>query len=295
MKETSHWAAVASLTASLVINSAVFLSVDRAVTQGTLSPRLFFMPKESSKKEIIQLDFVEAPPTPAEEKPKKTLKVAARDSKASDLTQGPKKDSSPKIQAGQSDQLSQRPSKGTPVPPASAVSPSQPTPEDLLPSFKKPNAPYAPTTPKPKASGPETPKGPDAWMPGKGKILTQEMAKAKSKGAKFYGVTSFEATGSGMGVYMERLKEKIWTHWFPYVAFKFPRDFRGADAVIRFKLDASGKVLSARVVESKGTPLFAVFCMEAVERAGNFGTLPKEILVLTGKEELEINFGFHYG
>lgn len=279
MNESAHWIGVASLAASLAVNSVIFFTVDHAVSQGKPA-HTFFIPKESSTKQIVQFEFVEAPPIPSKESPKKTRKIAARDSMASDATEGLKKDAAPKVAASRSDQLAQRPSQGTPPRPQASVKKTiaPEDPRNLLPSFKKPVKP-----------------GAEVWMPGQGKILSQEMAKAKSKGAKFYGVTSFEATGSGMGVYMERLKERIWEQWFPYIAFKFPRDFRGADAVIHFKIDAQGKVKSARVVESKGTPLFAAFCVEAVRRAGNFGELPKEILALTGKDNLEINFGFHYG
>lgn len=287
MREPSgrHWAGVASIAASLLINSAVFFSVDHAVTKG--SAHRLFSPAREAKKEIVQFEFVEAPPVPAPEKPKNAKKNAARDSRASDLTQGQKKGSAPKAVQGRSDQLAQRPAKNPPRPPQAAQKPSS---EEV--SAKSSVTGARPVREKAPQKPPESA---DAWMPAQGKILTQEMARARSKGARFYGVTSFEATGSGMGVYMERLKEKIWKEWFPYIAFKFPRDFRGADAVIGFTIDAKGVVHSAKVVESKGTPIFAAFCVEAVERARNFGPLPKEILALTGKDELEISFGFHYG
>lgn len=275
-----------SFAISLAINGAVFFSMDRAITQNP-GKNLFFMPKSESKKEIVQFEFVEAPPVPAQEKPKKNKMIAARDSNASDATQGSKKENAPKAVSGTANQLTQRPTKGAPPTPAAPAAPQE-SPEDRLPSFKKPAMPRVKRADAAKPAA-------DAWMPGNGKILTQEMVRAKSKGARFYGVTSFEATGSGMGVYMEKLKEKIWGQWFPYIAFKFPRDFRGAEAVLNFKIDAQGQVRSVRILEYKGTPIFAAFCQESVERVGNFGPLPKEILALTGKDELDINFGFHYG
>ena len=39
------------------------------------------------------------------------------------------------------------------------------------------------------------------------------------------------------------------------------------------------------------SPLFASYCMEAVQRASGFGPVPREILELIGKDELEIKFG----
>lgn len=275
---------ITSLTASVLLNSAVFFSVDLATSKNNARPLQLF--KDSATREIVQFEFVEAPPAPAPQKPQKTRKIAERDSIAQDASKGAKKDLSPKAQSpGRSDQLAQRPGYGAPSAKTAVATQSQSTsqPKKEPPKKKSPG-----TTPA--VSGPATP-----WMPGQAKVLTQETAKTGSKGARLYGVTSFEATGSGMGVYMKNLKERIWTNWFPYVAFKFPRDFRGADAVIRFTLDSKGRVKSAKIVDSKGTPVFATFCVEAIERARNFGPLPKEIIALTGKDELEISFGFHYG
>ena len=116
----------------------------------------------------------------------------------------------------------------------------------------------------------------------------------KSGGARLYGVTSFEATGSGMGVYMKNLKEKIWLAWYPYLAFHYPQDYRGADAVVSILLDKKGDVKIVRLVESQGSALFASYCLEAVQKASSFGPLPEEILALIGKDELELKFGFHY-
>jgi outer membrane biosynthesis protein TonB len=131
-------------------------------------------------------------------------------------------------------------------------------------------------------------------LTGQDKITTQEMSRAQSHGAALFGVTSFEATGSGMGEYMKNLKEKIWLAWFPYLAFHYPQDTRGADAVVSITLDAQGKVKILRLIENEGSPVFATYCLEAIQRAGTFGPLPEEILILTGKDEFEIKFGFHY-
>ena len=116
----------------------------------------------------------------------------------------------------------------------------------------------------------------------------------KPGAARFYGFTSFEATGSGMGVYMKNLKEKIWLSWFAYLSFKYPQDFRGADVMVSFKLDAHGRVKSVTVLENGGDGVFADYCEGAIRRAGGFGDLPKDILGLLGKDELEIRCAFHY-
>ncbi len=286
-----------SLTASILINGAVFFSVDHAVSKNSAQQFLKF--KDTSRKEIVQFEFVEAPPVSPAEKPQKTRKIAERDTLAQDTSQGIKKDRSPQTRsAGLSEQLAQRPTQGTPSGLPSEDQKSSPKKESVSPKKSPARTTLAKPTPKePQSTPKESAASSKAVpvLPGQGKILTQEVSRLKSRGAKLYGVTSFEATGSGMGIYMKNLKEKIWANWFPYVAFKFPRDFRGADAVIRFTLNAKGQVRSAKVVESKGTPIFATFCVEAIERARNFGPLPKEILALTGKDELEISFGFHYG
>ena len=97
-----------------------------------------------------------------------------------------------------------------------------------------------------------------------------------------------------MGAYMKNMKEKIWMAWFPYLAFHYPKDFKTADAVLEFRLDKQGQLRVIQVGSSEGSPLFAAFCIEAVQRAAPFGPLPQEILDLIGKDELEVTFAFHY-
>ena len=106
-------------------------------------------------------------------------------------------------------------------------------------------------------------------------------------------MTSFEATGSGMGEYMKNVKERIWGAWFPPISFKFPTDFHGADAVISFTLDAAGDVKILKIVEDGGNMVFSSYCMDAIQRASGFGKVPPEILALSGKDDLEIRFSFH--
>jgi outer membrane biosynthesis protein TonB len=144
------------------------------------------------------------------------------------------------------------------------------------------------------AKAPSPGKNPTAGSAGQDKISTQEMSRSASHGAQLYGTTSFEATGSGMGEYMKNLKEKIWLNWFPYLMTRYPQDFKTADAVLSILLNEKGDVKIVKLVESDGSPLFAAFCVEAVQRASNFGPVPKEILALVGKDELELKFGFHY-
>ena len=100
--------------------------------------------------------------------------------------------------------------------------------------------------------------------------------------------------GSDMGIYMKNVKERIWLAWFPYLSFQYPNDFQAADAVISFTLDAKGEVKSVKVLDSYGSLLFTTFCTQVVQRASGFGPVPKEILALLGREDLEIRFAFHY-
>jgi len=53
-------------------------------------------------------------------------------------------------------------------------------------------------------------------------------------------------------------------------------------------------VKTVKVLDSSGSPVFASFCVEAIQKASGFGPLPKEILALIEKDGLEIKFGFHY-
>ena len=170
--------------------------------------------------------------------------------------------------------------------------------EVVVPATAEPEPP----SPKPsKASPVDSPKqAASPAQPGqrqpadRDKITTQEMTKARQRGARLTGMTSFDAMGSDMGVYMSNLKEKIWLSWFPYLSFQYPTDYQGADAQISILLDAAGKVKSLQVLTQSGSPQFAEFCLTAIQRAGSFGRVPPEILALLGKDQIEIKFAFHY-
>ncbi|MEI8344883.1 MAG: hypothetical protein WCG06_02305 [Candidatus Omnitrophota bacterium] len=131
-------------------------------------------------------------------------------------------------------------------------------------------------------------------LTGQDKISTQLMARTRSFGALLEGMTSFEASGTQMGAYMKNVKERVWLSWFPYLAFQYPQDYRSADAVIGFTLDRKGNVKSVQILENYGSPLFAAFCVDAVQKASGFGPVPDEILALTGQDQIDIRFGFHY-
>ena len=93
---------------------------------------------------------------------------------------------------------------------------------------------------------------------------------------------------------MRNMKERIWLAWFPYLAFHYPKDFRAAKAVISFRLSSDGRLMSVDVVESEGGDVFSAFCVEAIQRAAPFGNLPDEVMDLTGKDELDVQFGFNF-
>ena len=74
-----------------------------------------------------------------------------------------------------------------------------------------------------------------------------------------------------MGVYMKNLKEKIWLSWFPYLAFKYPMDFKSADAVISFTLNQKGEVTIKAMTEQSAKMKI---------RVGIFGDEVKSQMVL---------------
>lgn len=170
--------------------------------------------------------------------------------------------------------------------------PVEEQPEDKISLEKIPPKPKETVSTSPPQPAVVAKKG--EGLTGRDKIITQEMSRSSSRGGRFMGMTSFEATGSGMGVYMKNLKERVWLAWFPYLIAKYPLDYRTADVVLSITLSAKGEVKNVQVLESQGSPLFAAFCVEAIQKASGFGPLPKEILALVGKDELEIKFGFHY-
>ncbi|MBI3252800.1 MAG: TonB C-terminal domain-containing protein [Candidatus Omnitrophica bacterium] len=269
---------------SLLVNAAAFVSFDKTFSLNTRE-----IEKQVARRNNggIQFQFVEAPPKIHPQKPAETRKIAARDALNQDLLKDKSRASgAPHVKTrGPADQLAQSRSTGASgrrQEPQKTKNPS-PSAADSPDFLKKKDASSEKPAPSP---------APGAM--GRDKIDTRETGRARSRGARLYGLTSFEAIGSDMGGYMKNLKEKIWLAWFPYLAFQYPQDFKGADAVISFTLNPKGEVMIVKVVESRGSGAFAAYCMEAVQRAGNFGEVPKEILALTGKNELEIRFAFHY-
>ncbi|MCG3176734.1 MAG: hypothetical protein MOGMAGMI_01695 [Candidatus Omnitrophica bacterium] len=307
------------LTVSLALNGAALLAVDGVIRREAADVERLSIARREAE-DSLKFEFVEAPPKTQPRSPRRTRKVSDRDALNQDQSArtGVRPEARPALPEGPADQLTQSLGDGSvPAPPVSpSVHSPQAEPVERSPSTEPeerkvtpPDAhglvPAEPTTAGQPAvelressaappSPQQAPQSPQAGTPGTDKIIQSGMSRRPSSGATLYGATSFEATGSGMGEYMKRLKEKIWAAWFPYIAFKYPQDFRGADAVIAMTLDRQGRVRIVRIVESQGSELFAQFCTEAVQRAGDFGALPEEILTLLGKEELEILFAFHY-
>ena len=298
------------LTASVFINVVMLYTVDNTAVHMEQRDRIIAQAQQVgiAKKMSsgpIAFEYVESPKAPSRKPIKKTARISDRDSVNQGMTKNKSlAEDAPNVKTmGPSDQLAQK--KGVLAPPMTQASPEvKPQPkqatqaaprlsgegskDDEISLRKKEELPEQ----MPKKYSPQSP--PARPSDAQDRITTSELSKSRSRGAQIYGLTSFEATGSGMGVYMKNLKEKIWLAWFPYLVTKYPMDYKSADAVVSFKLNAQGDVKILELVESKGSPLFASFCMEAVQRAGSFGPLPKEILALVGKDEPEIKFAFHY-
>ena len=282
-----------SFAASLALNGLIFTSLDRVI---------FFDSQklEILKKENITLvdkqnffEFVEAPPVAPLRKPVQAKKISYRDSVAQDrVKEKAGLNGAPKIEeTGLADQLAQHQGR-----PSQQSSPAVKAQQEMkkVPSKPVPGVGIEENRPEQKKQMAQKPQLTEKGVGGGARINTQEMMRTKSKGASLSGMTSFDAMGSDMGIYMKNLKEKVWLAWFPYLAFQYPNDFQAADAVISFTLDPKGEVKILNVVGSYGSPQFATFCMEAIQRASTFGPVPKEVLSLLGKDELEIKFAFHY-
>ncbi len=297
-------------TISLAIHGLSLFSLDRVMSLDSQRLSEARHPLRQQPQGSIQFEFIEAAPQVSLSKPPEDAKkISDRDALNQDSIQDKSIAQilpSTSVQ-GLSDQLVQRQGSATQVPApkiepekaveatserpteenkkeASIVQIPSPDTEKIESKMPPPREPKPLIEPKPERMGSQ----------GQDKIIAQEMSKVKSNAAALFGVTSFEATGSGMGAYMKNLKEKIWLSWFPYLAFQYPQDFRGADVVISFTLNAKGEVKILKVIESRGSKLFASYCMEAIQKVPSFGPVPEEILVLIGKDELEIRFGFHY-
>ncbi len=290
-----------SFTASMLINAGILFSFDRATVHydQLLTAQQQRIEKQSA--DSLSFEFVEAPPKVHARRPAKTRKISDRDAVNQDLTRDKSSaEGPPHVETeGPADQLAQKRMK-----PSAQSAKASPEIAEKLPVVQKteteksqkemtPPSDFISQRPSPKVL-PSTPVRAQRGLIGRDRINTFEVSKERSHGAQLYGITAFEATGSGMGQYMKNLKEKIWMAWFPYLVVHYPKDFKTADAIVNFKLNAQGEVKIVELVENKGSPLFAAFCMESVQRAGSFGPLPQEILDLVGKEELEIKFAFHY-
>lgn len=310
--------------ASFAVNMTILASFDGAYQSYSTQLEVMKQKKEAAQKlGSLQFEYIEAPPKESPVKPEKSAKVSDRDALSQDTTadkEAHRRKDPPKIgRMGPADQLEQRRLNLEALPSAASTprEASMGSEEKEKTATKEPASPPASAAENeadsiadPEKQSPNEDESKEsAWLPssqasaaqapkqglaGQDKITTQMSARQKSHGAQMFGATSFEATGSGMGVYMKNLKEKIWLAWFPYLLFQYPRDFQTADVVVEFSLDPSGQVKAIKVVDQKGSPLFGSFCMEAIQRAAPFGPLPDELLALIGKEELEVQFSFHY-
>lgn len=312
---------VTTFAVSLAINAWVVGGFDRAIDHYNkeVSKELKRI-EQKDDLDALEFQYIESPPKTTSDKPLDPHKVSDRDSIAQDGTLdkalATRKDA-PFIETrAQSDQLEQQRA----VPHAAPQAASRPM-EERLPSMQQTEEPKK-EEPRPaadlatdvvsetkdavqaqmtsvkqdpsKASPASEPQAPKQGLTGRDRITTQAFSRQASHGAQIYGVTSYEAMGTTMGAYMKNLKERIWLTWFPYLAFHYPKDFRSADAVIEFTLDRTGQVKAVKIAEFKGSPLFASFCVEAVQRASPFGNIPQEVLDLMGRDDLEIRFAFHY-
>ncbi len=252
--------------------------------------KVFLRPKEilPKKSDKLEFEYIEVPPQKLiQRKPIPGKKISERDALNQDLSKKQSKSNQPPAAAriGNADQLAQKRGSRTVArhsEVAKATEESHHNDDGILRRSPK------------EQRTPQDDEKPNPAKPSGGKIMTQEVARSKSGGATLYGMVSFEATGSGMGEYMKRLKERVWLAWFPYLSFKYPLDARGASAVVSFVLDANGEIKRMQLLQSDGSGVFASYCLEAVRKAAGFGPLPKEILALLGKDELEIKFGFNY-
>lgn len=323
MKDSSGALTAATLTLSVLIHGATIAGAEGVFRFHGMPLETKALRAAKEKREAerpIQFQFIEAPKQITPEKPKDSGKIAARDSVSRDVsTEKDPASLTPSVKkTGVVDQLAQR--RGAPA--AAPVPPSAPAeakplskPSQESAETQKPVAEAIgqgqvsiPLEPKPamqeaaqntpesqpqKASPAHKPKTEVQGLTGHDRIDTEELTKLKAK-ARFTGITSFEATGSGMGEYMQNLKERIWLAWFPYLSFKYPTDFKTADAVLSLTVDKDGHLKIVKLVDQSGSALFATFCVESVQRAAPFGKLPEEILAILGKEELELFFAFHY-
>jgi len=317
-------AEIAAFAASIFINMTAFATLDQGVFRFEHSLDL---QKEAARQAAVksggsstQFDFVEVPPVTSMREPLKNNKVAAHDAVARDAsrTMDAPREAGPKMEKiGPADQLEQHraesmSSKGSPAStpsiqtppsppqkseaeqpqsaPKNAQSLSEEAPDPSAMTLQTPSAPKPPTIASPASKPSPSVQGQAV----RDRIDTPAVSRARSHGAQVYGMTSFDATGSGMGKYMKNLKERIWLAWFPYLSFHYPKDFKSADAVIRFTLDREGQVRNVQVASLEGSPLFAAFCMEAVQRASPFGPPPAEVLDLIGRDELDVQFVFHF-
>ena len=306
---------------SLAVNAWIVGGFDRALDDyGTQVTREIEKAKQKDDLDALEFQYIESPPKTAPEKPLEPRKISDRDSVAQDETPDKtltRRQDAPRIETqAHSDQLEQQR-----FDPAAAPQAASKPMEERLPSMETtretpkeevtPPSEFAESIEQEKTETPEAevtavrqapskaspasePQAPRQGLSGRDKITTQAFSRQNSSGAQIYGVAAYEAMGTGMGTYMKHLKEKIWLTWFPYLSFHYPKDFRSADAVIEFTLDKSGQVKAVRIADQKGSPLFASFCVEAIQRAAPFGPLPQDVLDLMGRDDLEINFAFHY-
>ncbi len=109
-------------------------------------------------------------------------------------------------------------------------------------------------------------------------VFAQENSYENSSG-KYYGSVN---TQSEFGEYMASLRNKIQRSWTP------PDVLEEGHAVVVFKVDRYGNIISSKITESSGNSLYDQSAINAVEQAAPYDEFPET----SKKEVLTIQYNF---
>jgi len=112
-------------------------------------------------------------------------------------------------------------------------------------------------------------------------------------GAKDDGPLSFEANKHELGEYMLRVRQMIKLEWRRGLQLRY-RGAGPADAVIKFGISPTGRLVFAKVIEQGSSITYAAMCKGAIEDAGPFPPFPFEVPDEYRTQNLEVQIKFNY-
>lgn len=117
------------------------------------------------------------------------------------------------------------------------------------------------------------------------KVLPGPLMDSNTYAARM-GPVAFDAKFSQFGHYLQRMFETIQLQWYSLLKdVTIGQENRPAYVVIEYDLDADGKVVEARVMETNAGQLGTLLCKDAIESRAPFGPWTRQMIDQLGEQQ----------